>query len=196
MVVRINRKICDNVVACGGVEVCPTGAIFWDGEKQMPSTDDSKCIGCGQCEDACPLGAILWAVDEVALKKIEADINADEKMFESVIIERYGTKLVDESVQIENSAVEAFVGANTGIVLIEQNKKSTVACFLQSIPISQLQAKLGKPFVYKKAFIAEDQTGKFPRLLIYIDAKKVGVIDGYYENTQINEFVNEICEYC
>ncbi|MDR0460786.1 MAG: 4Fe-4S binding protein [Nitrososphaerota archaeon] len=192
MVVRINRKICDNIVACGGVKVCPTGAIFWDVEKQTPVTDDSKCINCGQCEDACPLGAILWAVDEQALKRIEADIIADERILESSIVERYGAKLVDESAQIENAVIDMFVEANVGVVFIEQNKKSTIACLLQSISITQLQTKLGTSFTYKKAFIDEDQAGVFPRLLVYVNAKKVGVVDGYYGNTQTDEFVKKI----
>ena len=34
MAVLINLKICDNDKACGGVAVCPTGAIYYDEEWQ------------------------------------------------------------------------------------------------------------------------------------------------------------------
>ena len=34
MSVLINFKICDNAEVCGGIEVCPTGALSWDEENE------------------------------------------------------------------------------------------------------------------------------------------------------------------
>jgi ferredoxin len=194
MAVRINRKICDNADACGGIEACPTGAIYWDSAKQLLSTDDSKCTSCGACEDACPVGAILWASDEESLKKIEADIAVDDRTLEMLMVERYGAMPVDDSMQIDDEDIDSFVKASTGIVLIEENKESTIACLLQSIPISQLQIKLGKSFTYRKTIVDEGLEGEFPRLLIFINTKKGGVIDGFFEDTQIGELAAAICD--
>lgn len=48
-------------VACGNcARHCPTGAISMipyqtkDGEVQIPSVDEARCIGCGACENLCP----------------------------------------------------------------------------------------------------------------------------------------------
>ena len=64
MAVLINFKICDNDKACGGVAVCPTGAIYYDEEKETLAIDNEKCISCGMCEKECPIGAIKVAKDE------------------------------------------------------------------------------------------------------------------------------------
>lgn len=34
MAVLVNFKICDNAKECGGIEVCPTGALSWDEENE------------------------------------------------------------------------------------------------------------------------------------------------------------------
>ena len=62
--VIINRSICDNAPECSGIEVCPSGALSWDEEKEriefnlnqsktvqnglkyeLVSMDDDICIG-------------------------------------------------------------------------------------------------------------------------------------------------------
>ena len=194
MAVRINKKICDNADACSGIEACPTGAIYWDSEKQLLCTDDAKCTSCGQCEDACPIGAILWASDEESLKKIEADIAADDRTFDALMVERYGAMPVDDSMQIDNADIETFVKSTKGIILIEQNKESSISCLLQSIPISKLQEKLSKSFIYKKAIVDENQDGNFPCLLIFVNAKKIGTIEGFFEDTHMEKLVNAVRE--
>ena len=62
-------------VACGNcARHCPTGAISMipyqtkDGEVQIPSVDEARCIGCGACENLCPaspFSAIYVEVHEV-----------------------------------------------------------------------------------------------------------------------------------
>jgi len=192
MAVRINKKICDNADACGGIEACPTGAIFWDDVSQTLSTDDSKCTSCGVCEDACPIGAIMCAPDAESLKKIEVMIEADERKFEDLMVERYGAAPVDDLMQIEEDDIKAFIEKSAGLVFIEQNKDSTIACLLQSIPISQLREKIGKAFVYKKAIVNEERGGEYPRILIYNNAKKVGMVEGSFEVEQAEDLISAI----
>ncbi len=41
-------------------EVCPTGSIKKDSNRNMVLIDELKCIGCGICSLACPFGAISY----------------------------------------------------------------------------------------------------------------------------------------
>ena len=74
MPVLVNFKVCDNAKECGGVAICPTGAITFDEKKETLVIDNSKCISCGQCENECPIGAIRVAKDENEYKKIKEEI--------------------------------------------------------------------------------------------------------------------------
>ena len=42
MSVLINFKICDNAKECGGIEVCPTGALSWDEENETIKIDNEN----------------------------------------------------------------------------------------------------------------------------------------------------------
>lgn len=53
-------NLCRGCVAHPCVEVCPKGAVSMAGGKSV--IDQSKCIKCGRCKDACPYGAILHNV--------------------------------------------------------------------------------------------------------------------------------------
>ena len=62
MAVLINFKICDNDKACSGMAVCPCGVFSWG--KNGLTIDNSKCISCGKCEEACMVSAIRVAKTE------------------------------------------------------------------------------------------------------------------------------------
>ena len=47
-------------------EVCPTGAMDWDGVVHAPTIDVEKCVGCGLCAVHCPYGAIMLSDDGIA----------------------------------------------------------------------------------------------------------------------------------
>ena len=58
--IRKNCVVVTDGVACGNcARHCPTGAIEMvpledDDERLIPVVNESKCIGCGACENLCP----------------------------------------------------------------------------------------------------------------------------------------------
>ena len=85
MSVLINFKICDNAKECGGIEVCSTGALSWDDKKETIVIDNTKCISCGLCEKACPIGAITVAKTEEEYEKIKKKIDDDPRTIEESV---------------------------------------------------------------------------------------------------------------
>ena len=60
---------CNHCADPACVKVCPTKAHFKRKEDGLVVIDTKKCIGCGACMDACPVGAI----SEGDIYKIDAD---------------------------------------------------------------------------------------------------------------------------
>ena len=44
MAVLINFKICDNAKECGGIDVCPTGALSWNDVDSKIEIDNDKNV--------------------------------------------------------------------------------------------------------------------------------------------------------
>jgi Fe-S-cluster-containing hydrogenase component 2 len=57
MAVTVIPSSCPQNHFCPAVRVCPTDALVQEGFK-APVVDKDKCIDCGKCVKACPMGAI------------------------------------------------------------------------------------------------------------------------------------------
>lgn len=64
---------CDDP-AC--MNICPTKAIYLDGETGAKVINKDKCIGCKMCMIACPFGAIT--VDPLSKKVVKCDLCAGD----------------------------------------------------------------------------------------------------------------------
>lgn len=69
-------NLCHGCVAHPCVEVCPKGAISMENGKSV--IDQSKCIKCGRCKDACPYSAIIHNVRPCANACGVGAIKSDE----------------------------------------------------------------------------------------------------------------------
>lgn len=43
------------------IEVCPSGALYREGDEGPVLTAPDKCIGCKSCVVVCPFGAVSWS---------------------------------------------------------------------------------------------------------------------------------------
>ena len=57
-VIRVARIMLSSIFLCSCEESCPVKAISKD-EHGIEHIDESKCIYCGKCMNACPFGAIF-----------------------------------------------------------------------------------------------------------------------------------------
>ncbi|MDI3473108.1 MAG: 2-oxoglutarate ferredoxin oxidoreductase subunit delta [Thermotogaceae bacterium] len=63
--IKINLDYCKRCGICSWI--CPAGAITV-GELDIPVADDTKCIGCRQCENHCP----DFAIDIIEKERTES----------------------------------------------------------------------------------------------------------------------------
>ena len=134
MAVLVNFKICDNAKECGGIAVCPTGALSYDDEKESIIIDNDKCISCGRCERECPIGAIMVARTDEEYDKLKKEIDNDSRTTKDLFVDRYGATPLSEFFMIESDDIENKVN-NDGITLIELYNDDSIQCLLKSIAI-------------------------------------------------------------
>ena len=195
MAVLVNFKICDNAKECGGIEVCPTGALSWDEEKETIKIDNEKCISCGACERECPIGAISVAKTEEEYIKKEQEIKNDPRTTKDLFVDRYGAAPLSEFFMLSEDELDNKM--TDGILLVECYVDDSIQCLLKSIPIKEITLNMPKDTMFYKMEISDDIREKYnivelPTLLIFKNKKYSGKIDGYYSIDKKEELIEKI----
>lgn len=184
MPVCVNFKICDNSPECGGIAECSTGALSWDDVNKTIIVDNEKCISCGKCEEACPVGAIKVASSEEEYDKLKQEIDEDPRQIADLYLDRYGAQPILPAFLIKADEFQQSVVASTIPAVAELFEPDSIMCMLRSIPIKDLFA--GVNIKYQKVEINDKLRGKYnivnlPALLFFADGKQLGKIEGYID---------------
>jgi NAD-dependent dihydropyrimidine dehydrogenase PreA subunit len=197
MSVLINFKICDNAKECGGIEVCPTGALSWDEENETIKIDNEKCISCGACERNCPIGAISVAHNEDEYNKKKEEIENDPRTTKDLFVDRYGAAPLSEFFMISGEELDNKLG--NGITLVECYEDDSIQCLLKSIQIKDITFDMPKDTLFFKIEANDNIKEKYnltemPSLLVFNNKKYLGKVDGYYLIDQKDDFIKKINE--
>mgnify|MGYP001559449525 FL=1 len=211
MPIKINFNACDNSKECSGLAICPMNAIYWDDEKlnfqKKKGTlcvDNNKCVSCGQCVSACPIGAIIFAKTNKDLDNLADSLHINSKTVAELFVERYGAEPMNEKIRLDILEVTNFIKKTPGILLIEEYCDCSIQCLLRSIPIETIKQKIllllennqeTVPTItyYKTNCIDINiQDTLFPVLKIYRDSVLIGQVSGYYNDSNIDIFWTKI----
>lgn len=199
--ILINRNICDKAPECGGIAVCPTAALYWDENKKQVAYNADSCTACKQCantEIGCPIEAIRFAATEEEYAQIEEEIARDTRKLEDLQVERYGATPIENSISIEELEGWLEEQDKTFVLFVELFTDDSIQCLLHSIKVEDIQALVEGESKYIKVQLTkeEDITNptieEVPSLLIYQDNKLLGKIEGYYDESEQEDFFNEI----
>ena len=194
MAVLINFKICDNSKECGGLAVCPTGALSWDEKNENILIDNDKCISCGLCQKECPIGAIKIAKTDEEFNKIKKEIDDDTRTTKDLFVDRYGAVAISSFFKIDINEIPEKIKKDC-LTIIEIYNPETAECLLKSIPIQDLTKNLPENTLYYKVEsenFNEYCVTELPSLLLFKNNNLLGHIDGYYDNDNIEEIQKQI----
>ena len=195
MTVLINLKICDNVAECGGIEACPTGALFWDEKKEKIGIDNSKCTNCGLCVRACPVQAIHVAKTEEEYEKIKKEIKEDPRKISDLFVDRYGAMPIDPDTLMSSKDFKKLSNL-TKPVVVEFFNDDSIECLRRSIPVKNLMEH--KDILFKKVNLEDDalksefNVKELPALLLFNKDNLIGKIEGYVDSGEEQELKKKL----
>ncbi len=196
MPIAINYKICDNFSECPCIAACPCDVIYYDEIKGKLVADNSKCKSCGKCVGACEIGAISLAKTDEELTTILKEIEDDPRKASDLFVDRYGAQPILETFLIEEINLEKRLDNTNKLVVVELFDENSIQCLLHSIPIKDL-FDIEDYEYYRVEIKNSDLTSKYsvknlPSLLFFKKGNLFDKIEGYYADTQVNEFKQKI----
>jgi len=183
----INFKICDNSEDCNAIHMCEKGVFGWDNKRKTLTLNHKKCNDCGKCVTYCPVKAIRFCTGKDDCEKVQREIDRDPRTITELFIDRYGAMPIDDAYSFELTPERLKQRINVRRpVIVEFNRKETVACLLKSVPIADIQEQFHPDATYAKFFINTDEMNKYgvtktPCLRFYYNNELLGKIDDYFE---------------
>jgi ferredoxin len=196
MAVLINFKICDNAKECGGISVCPTGALSWDEKTKKILIDNSKCTSCMKCVDECPSNAIHVAKNDAEYKKIEKEIKEDPRRASDLFVDKYGAQPINPDSLLDEKDFKDFISNSNNKNLIEFFSKETIECLLRANNIRRLIPNkdifFNKVEIKNSNLLKEYSISKLPCLLVFDRGNFLGKIEGFYGTDKAEELKKKI----
>ncbi|MBU0976672.1 MAG: thioredoxin domain-containing protein [Patescibacteria group bacterium] len=202
MPIIINHNLCDEAPECGGIEVCPKKAFYFDKKKQRVCVDHSKCTECLKCTlpDCCPVGCILYARNKSEEKRIRNRIKEDPRTAKWLWKERYGCQPGKTPPKAKIITDKNFdkVKITKGFKLIDIWHYDFLDCRAYSVLFEELCEEITKaPDIYKlDARKFPDISKKLrvkmlPALLLLKDEKEVYRFEGLLKDSMCRK-VNKV----
>lgn len=196
----INFKICDNAPECSGIEVCPSNAFYWDEEENKVKVNNSKCICCRACEEACPAGAIRVAINKEEEQQIKEDYENDPRSIQDLFVERYGASPIDDNTSLTISNAEKIIAESSSLIAIEVINSEDTPCLINSVPIAE--AFDTSEINYFKVFDDDEdfpefsrkyQISELPALLLFGRKQLIFRFVGGVENSDFDQKREFLC---
>ncbi|MFH1424535.1 MAG: thioredoxin domain-containing protein [archaeon] len=191
MPIKINHNICDKGKGCPCITACPQKAWSFNEKTKRPEVDNSKCNDCFQCIKTCPARAVLGAINNEGLKKLDEEVSKYSKGDAEIKEPRFNADPSENESVITNKDFEEKINQK-GIVLVEfWSENFASRCRLNAALYSDILPKMLKDVPVHKLNAREaphlmDKFGvhTLPAILVFKDGKQIDHIAGY---TSISE---------